>query len=91
MLLHYKDIKNKVVALMASKTEQMNYQRQIFTNLGKYEERNFAYISERPEMTVKALNRMVIGGQQNDMLHVPPSQLGIGFQSQSTHACCERC
>ena len=68
MLLHYKDIKNKVVALMASKTEQMNYQRQIFTNLGKYEERNFAYISERPEMTVKALNRMVIGGQQNELM-----------------------
>ena len=62
MLLHYKDIKNKIVALMACKSEQMGYQKQMVNSLCKYEERNFAYISERPEMTVKALNRMVLGG-----------------------------
>ena len=63
MLLYYKDIKTKIVALMACKTEQMGFQKQIVNSLCKYEERNFAYISERPEMTVKALNRMILGGQ----------------------------
>ena len=66
MLLHYKDIKNKIVALMAYKNDQLGFQKQIVNSLCKYEERNFAYISERPEMTVKALNRMILGGQQNN-------------------------
>lgn len=37
-------------------------------SLAKYEERSFVYTSERPEMTVQALNRMILGGQQNVLL-----------------------
>jgi len=68
MLLHYRDIKKKVVALMECKGENMSYQRQIFSYLAKYEERNFAYLSDRPEMTVQPLHRMVLGGQQNELM-----------------------
>lgn len=68
MLLHFKDIKKKVVALMETKNDQIGYQRQIFTSFGKYEERNFTYVNEKPEIQVKALNRMIIGGQQNELM-----------------------
>lgn len=68
MILHYKDIKSKVVSLMACKTDNLHYSKQMVNSLCKYEERNFAYISDRPEMTVKALNRMIIGGQQNELM-----------------------
>ena len=68
MLLHYKDIKNKIVVLMESKSQAMSYQKTIVNSFARYEERNFAYISDRPEMTVKALQRMIIGGQQNELM-----------------------
>eukprot|EP00354_Favella_ehrenbergii_P000664 CAMPEP_0170457866 /NCGR_PEP_ID=MMETSP0123-20130129/5008_1 /TAXON_ID=182087 /ORGANISM="Favella ehrenbergii, Strain Fehren 1" /LENGTH=61 /DNA_ID=CAMNT_0010721787 /DNA_START=1003 /DNA_END=1188 /DNA_ORIENTATION=+ len=41
MLLRFKDIKKRVVALMESKADAMNYQRLIFMGLSKYEERSF--------------------------------------------------
>ena len=41
MLLHYKEIKKRILALMECKNDQMSYQRQIFASIGKYEERNF--------------------------------------------------
>ena len=53
---------------MTLKSDNMQYQRQIFNYLCKYEERNFAFSSDRPEMTVKALQKMVIGGQQNEIM-----------------------
>ena len=55
MLLHYKDIKNKIIVLMESKAHAMGYQKTIVNSFARYEERNFSYISDRPEMTVKAL------------------------------------
>ena len=46
----------------------MSQQKQIFASLGKYEERNFAYISDKPEMQVQAIHRMVIGGTNNELM-----------------------
>ena len=66
--MHYKDVKKRVVALMDTKSDQFGFQRQIVGSLARYEERNQAFLSERPEMTAKVLQKMVLGGQSNALM-----------------------
>ena len=44
----------------------MEYNKMIIHSLSRYEERNFAYMSDSPEM--QTLNKMIIGGTNNENL-----------------------
>ena len=67
ILLRFKDIKKRVVALQESKNESMSYQRNIFASLGKYEERTFAYLQDKPDQQLQPMSRMVVGGAHNEL------------------------
>ena len=50
LLLHYKELKKKTRALIEINNDKLEYNKLIINSLSRYEERNFAYMSDSPEM-----------------------------------------
>ena len=66
LLLHYKELKKKTRALIEINNDKTEFNKLIIHSLSKYEERNFAYMSDSPEM--QTVNKMILGGTNNDLV-----------------------
>ena len=64
--MHYKELKKKTRVLIEINNDKLDYNRMIINSLSRYEERNFAYMSDSPEM--QTVKKMVLGGSHNDLV-----------------------